>query len=187
MLGGDWTGPAPCGAQVGRENLTDALASKYCISGDPDYKCWQETVVQKTGGLWFSTTKAGDCAGVPDGAQCTWRVKNISKIVNKTCSSNVRFDAVERLGSSRFENCSDSGVGPKRNTSSHCWLDAFYATVLGEGCGMPDCEVKGAPLAALVDAWRRPFLDETDGGCPALAAPVVARAPALRDREGGVI
>ena len=161
---GDSAAPEPCGARVGFANLTEAT-TKYCVSGDQDWRCWQDTVIQKVEpAAWYSTTAAGHCDGAPEGP-CAWRVANVSKVVNKTCADGVRFAAVEALGAAHFANCSS---GAARNASSHCWLAAFFATVLGPGCSEPGCVVRGAPLADLEAAWARPFRDVAAGGCPDL-------------------
>ena len=96
---------------------------------------------------------------------------NVTKIVNKTCANDVRFSAIEAAGADSFAKCADSGVGPRRNTSSHCWLEAFFATVLGPQCSEPDCVVTGMPLANLLGAWELPFAPLDRGGCAALPAP----------------
>lgn len=169
----DCTDP-PCDATaVGYANLTETV--RYCVSGDPDWKCWQDTAVRKTGGSWFSMPAAG--------FQKTWRVAAVKNVINATCAKRTRLDAIEKLGT--FD-CEDSGVGPRRNGSSKCWLQSFFAIVLGPGCGEPNCVVEGADPAALRAAWALPFADPADGGCAPLTPRVAAPANRAGDARFGV-
>ena len=72
------------------------------------------------------------------------------KIVNKTCSDNTIYTTVETYagqhGSTCFQQCEDSGIGPLRNTSSTCWITCFYDTVLGPKAGKPGGETRCSRL-----------------------------------------
>jgi hypothetical protein len=56
-----------------------------CREGQSDWECWRDNVAKKTGGLWYSTTKNGYCGDgtVPAPANCTWKVAQEIKRVNK--------------------------------------------------------------------------------------------------------
>lgn len=91
-----------------------------------------------------------------------------------SCVWQVFFGAVEQSGKACFTACGASAT----NTSSPCWVDCFYRTVLGPGAALPGGKVTGVPLEALVSVLTAPFESEdaTKGGCPALKPPP---APAL--------
>lgn len=120
------------------------------------------TLAKKTGGFWYSTTDKGYCDLNPS-SSCTWRVVEVVKVVNKTCSDNAIYSAVEKEGDQCFTHC--SGTGAARNTSSECWISCFYDTVCGPTCGTPNPSLDGMPLADLKAAWNLPFAPEDQGGC----------------------
>ena len=171
--------PQPCGKAVGAENITAHMAGRHCEVGDVPWQCWHDAVATKTGGMWYSTFGAGYCGDgtSPPPAGCTWRVADFVKRVNKTCSDNAIYNEVEKVdaaaSTSCFKKCTDSGVGPTRNTSSTCWITCFYDTALGPGAAVAGGQVTGMPLSDLVAAWDLPFAssDPSKGGCAALAPP----------------
>ena len=163
-----------CGPAVGMENVTKTHGHD-CARHDPDYRCWATKVAAKFPGLWYSTTSAGYCApGEEPSAECSWRVKEVLKIVNKSCSNDLVFTATENdaEGGACFQACTDSGVGKGgRNTSSPCWIRCLYRSVLGPEAGTPGAPIRGMALATLTQAWDRAFKPESEGGCPALPVP----------------
>jgi hypothetical protein len=175
------TAPPPsgngCNASVGRENVTEKFSHYGCKQGSKNYQCWQANVIKKTGGLWFSTLDEGYCGTDPstEPKNCTWRVKQVVKVVNKTCSDNSIYTKAETYdagtqGEGCFQNAS-CPVGAARNTSSECWIGCFYETLLGPDAGIPGGVVAGWPTADILTAWQKPFMsnDATQGGCPAMS------------------
>lgn len=166
-----------CNATVGRENVTEKFARMGgCRTGEKNYQCWQANVIQKVGGMWYSTTDTGYCGNgtTPEPSNCTWRVKQVTKIVNKTCSDNSIFTKIEKYdatvpGGGCFANMT-CAVGAARNTSSECWISCFYETLLGPDADKPGGTIAGWPTDQLLGAWQQPFLsnEEADGGCPGL-------------------
>ena len=77
--------PTPCNGSVGKENITVFFGKMGCREGQSDWECWRDNVAKKTGGLWYSTTKNGYCGDgtVPAPANCTWKVAQEIKRVNK--------------------------------------------------------------------------------------------------------
>ena len=121
---GGWSRAEQCGPKVGMENITSSSGRRECREGAADWECWKDASARKTGGLWYSTTSAGYCGDGPTALQpgCTWRVSEVVKVVNKTCSDGAIFSEVEKADAEQcFTACTDSGVGPKRNTTSGCW------------------------------------------------------------------
>jgi len=165
-----------CSSAVGRQNLTTWLGDRKCGRGSLLWDCWKDAVGQKTcvdspeGGFWYSTTSSGYCGDDPSSNPpgCSWRVKNVIKRVNKTCSDQSIFSTVEKEGSDCFSTCGSPGA--PRNTSSACWIKCFYATALGPDAGFPGGTIAGMPLDDLQRAWRAPFesTDPSQGGCPNL-------------------
>ena len=146
-----------CGPQVGVVNLS-AVHLPPCEEDDPEWSCWRVAVANKTGGMWYSTTSKGYC-GNPNATECTWRVAEIIKVVNKTCSDDHIYKTVESKNETCFHTC-----GP-RNVTSDCWISCFYNTILGPDSGVPGGVITGLPLSDLVDMWNFPF---SDGSCPGL-------------------
>ena len=162
------------GPAVGRENISqtfgrygDCTWDKYV---EEPWGCWSGNVWKKTGGEWYSTFKGARC-GDGDGA-CTWRVAEVVKVVNKTCSDDSVFSNIEAHDAiGCFDGC--GGKGAARNVSSACWVGCFYRTILGADGMMPtgaDFATTGVSLDDLVEAWDAPFNsdDAAKGGCPAI-------------------
>jgi len=176
-------GPKPCGKAVGYENVTakhtnrTATSPGGCSSRSKEWQCWTSNVVHKLsgdGGAWYSTPTEGYCgdgsAPAPEG--CTWRVVEVAKIVNKTCSDDVIYNTLETYDDQQcFTSCGDSGVGKERNTSSYCWMKCFYTTLLGADAGTPQGGRGGIPGDMVLAAWDKAFVGEEEGGCTALEMP----------------
>ena len=186
----DCTGQKP----VGAENVTTQFGGRGSCNWDTwikyPWSCWGQEVVHKTEGpgvnMWYSSTSAGWC-GAPGAspATCTWSAE-VLKIVNKTCSDNSVYSAVEEYDAQhdgRFAKCPHSTPGPSRNISDVCWIYSFYATVLGPEALLPGGTMGGMPIELLDEAFDRPFNDEAQGGCPAISPPEEA-APPLGARRG---
>ena len=180
-----------CGPKVGYEDLKTHF-DRSCREGDAKWECWKDATGRKTGGSWYSTDSVGYCGdgSAPAPPNCTWSVKEVVKVVNKSCSDDLIYTAVESAayqveaaraeGSATcFDGCRDSGVGPKRNTSSACWIECFFNVALGPDAGNPGGQIGGLPLEKMLDAWNAPFLPVTQGGCPPLGDEI-RRAPPRR-------
>ena len=174
----------PNSSAVGLMNLTAVSAEdSFGNCSSPDDGCrrenltkvdrWRFNTWQKLGGEWYSTPRSGLCAAgrrIGDG-NCTWRVKRLLKTVDKQCADRGVFSVVEahdRRGC--FTNCPQP-----RNTSSACWTECFYETMLGPlaGDGLGDAFLRGGvPVSALEKAWLAPFgsSEPSRGGCPDLLA-----------------
>ena len=131
--------------------------------------------MRKTGGMWYSTTRAGWC-GAPDAdpKTCTWNAV-VEKVVNKSCSDNLIYEAIEAYdhasGAKCFEACPSRKQHPfrARNTSDVCWIYCFYQTVVGASAMLPSGgEIGGMPLDRIRAAFDAPFKPPAKGGCPAL-------------------
>ena len=144
------------------------------------WSCWSWPIVGKTGGMWYSTTQAGYC-GAPgaDEKTCTWDAV-VEKVVNKSCSDGVIYDAIEAYdhspaGSQCFERCPSRVWHPlrrQRNTSDVCWIYCFYQTIIGASAMLPSGgQLGGMPLEQITAAFEKPFASVADGGCPPLAPP----------------
>eukprot|EP00755_Sulcionema_specki_P014778 Sspe_Gene.57631::Locus_31612_Transcript_2_3_Confidence_0.500_Length_1221::g.57631::m.57631 len=155
----------PCPPQVGRENVSLHYVQQKCKAGEPDWECWRSAISEKTGGWWYSTVKDGYCGAVGASDPCYWRVVEVVKVVNKTCSDNSIHSTVEAYGKPCFSACPQP-----TNTSSTCWIDCFYTTTLGPDAAKPGGAIAGIPLKDLITAWDAPFASEdpTKGGCPPL-------------------
>lgn len=188
---GGFRSTTPCPAAVGYENVTAHFGTRACRPGNADWECWRANVAKKTGGSWYSTTEKGYCGdgSSPPPKNCTWRVAEVVKVVNKTCSDNSVYNILEHYkpeATSCFSTCADSKLGPQRNTSSPCWIKCFYETVLGPDSGKPGGAVSGVDLDDLVRGWQKAFTssEAKDGGCPALPRAQVGKC--LHSKEGEV-
>lgn len=130
-----------------------------CHPQNPDWTCWHDNIVRKTGGLWFSTLKEGQCGGTTVEDNCTWAVK-ATKTVNETCMHESIVDALVEHTPACFQGCPQ----PK-NESSSCFIDCFFTSLLGEGAGDNTTgKLGGIPLSKLEEGWTRAF----NGRCPLL-------------------
>jgi len=151
-------------SKVGRENITETFSEYQQCTWDQfmktPWQCWSSSVFRKTGGMWYSTFEEGEGTA--------WKVLEVQKVVNKSCSDDVIYSAIEAYDDvSCFDACSR-----QRNTSSACWVGCFYRTVLGADGMLPSGfdNPGGMPYEALADAWDRPFASDAParGGCPAV-------------------
>jgi hypothetical protein len=177
---GSYAEPYACNAQraVGVENISNALAKlvppcTWAQWMDGPWTCWQISVATKTGGLWYSTTRAGWCdTPGADPSTCTWRAREI-KAVNKTCADGIIFDAVEAYdathGSGCFDRCPRIRVpgAARRNTTDACWIYCYFETMLGRDGVLPGRPLGGMPMALVEAAFEKPFAPVGEGGCPA--------------------
>jgi len=148
-------------------------------SAAPDF--WRYNLAQRIGGQWWSTVAAvdgvggGECTeghGKPAG--CSWRLVETVKVVTNDCASRSMNAAVVEAGEGAgcFKKC----LQPT-NTSSVCWVDCFYDTVLGpKGSTQPLVNTShaddGLSTAQLLAMWAAPFDSDNlaEGGCPAVHA-----------------
>lgn len=160
--------PIPCTPPVGMVNITQMFGNAThggpfsCNKFAANYTCWRENAANKLGGLWYSTLVEGAC-NATSGPDCTWRLVEVVKRVNKTCSDNVIYSTVEAQNQPCFAGCG------ARNTTSPCWINCFYDTVLGpEAAYSPT--FSGIPVSDLLNAWDMPFASEdpSQGGCPSM-------------------
>ena len=145
------------------------LAIRFCAQFGASGR---DSVSRKTGGTWYSTLAQGYCGDgtAPAPAGCTWKVTNVDKVINKTCSDRSIYNAIESYGAKNgacFANA-NCATGLARNTSATCWIDCFYEVLLGPGGGQPGGAITGMPVEILFDAWSKPFesVDPAQGGCP---------------------
>jgi hypothetical protein len=97
-----------------------------------------------------------------DDKPCFWRVVNVQKRINRTCSERTVNAGVVARNPACFNGCAQP-----TNTTSTCWIHCFYSTLLGDrsntslvpasaGLGMP-----GRDIQAL---WDSPFA--AGSACP---------------------
>jgi hypothetical protein len=163
----------PCEQTLGMEDLRDSFGGHFheCRPGYPSYYCYLSATFSKlntttTRSLWYSSLSSGYCALHPTAPTCTWRVVAVEKIVTRECHAKVFGSAVQSTRPSSA--CLDGCGSQATNTSSPCWTDCFYQAAMGPESATPGGKVGGMSLAALTDAWERPFLPEEQGGCPPL-------------------
>lgn len=145
---------------------------------------WHANVLRKIRGLWYSTWADGECRpDDPSQVFCSWRVVATVKKISKECSDAafnaviVQGDKIAPWGARCFDGCS---AAEQKNTTSKCWLECFYANVLGRNGSSQfmnySSPESGIPLSELRTTWNRPFLPVAQGGCPSVlpsASPVV--------------
>jgi hypothetical protein len=122
---------------VGMEDLKSVDWGQHDVGNNlTEISAWHDNVMNKVGGLWFSTQRSGYCDD-PDGPKtggCSWRVAKVIKRIPKNCSDSaidsavVNYDMASKNGRRCFSQCSASD---RANTSSVCYTRCFYATVLG--------------------------------------------------------
>ena len=120
-------------------------------------------------GNWSSTAAAGQCDPATRGAPagCSWRMVQEVKRASKTCADVSIGRYVEASDERKcFESC---GAADRTNSSSPCWINCFFSTMLGPNSTTVIPSPGGIPIEALFEAWRRPFESDeaAQGGCPA--------------------
>lgn len=157
----------PCQNPVGRINVTDESGWAHELPNPNNtyerssYRYYFYNAAQKLGGIWYSTLKQGNCdrpesASLPQ-ANCTWRIAEVAKRVNKTCQESKVFDVVEKEGAQCFAGCSHDGK-VHRNLTDGCWTRCFYDTALGPNSSTTAYPVNvsstvGMSRKVLTDAW----------------------------------
>ena len=124
-------GGGGCNASIGAR-ACNRMGGRSCYSREPNWSCWRGKTAMKTvDGMWFSTLANGLCNSTA--SFCTWRVLEVAKRVSQSCLNNNLYDAVEGYNRSAFAPCGT------RNTSSTCWIEAFYDSFQGkmEGATLP--------------------------------------------------
>eukprot|EP00038_Savillea_parva_P014792 m.217466 g.217466 ORF g.217466 m.217466 type:complete len:413 (+) comp29115_c0_seq1:66-1304(+) len=154
------------------------VATRPIPPESPPWAYWKTGLVLKFGaGIWYSTVSAttipspvgGECTdGHARPPNCSWRVVSEVKRVSKTCSDasvNAFVQASDQRGC--FNACPPND---RTNTSSLCWVECFFDTLLGQNSSTHVNTTGGLPLESASTAWRRPFASEdpTQGGCPPL-------------------
>jgi hypothetical protein len=131
---------------------------------------WKAGIVKYFGaGLWWSTERTGECtggSGVPAG--CSWRVVKELKRVPKLCADASIGEYIQAADKNRcFGACPAT---ERHDSSSGCWINCFFQTLLGPGCDKSLNGTGAMPLADAVTAWERPFssTDTAKGGCPSI-------------------
>jgi hypothetical protein len=195
---GPYAAPFACNDQqaVGVEDISTALTDvvppcTWAKWMEAPWQCWQISVAEKTGGLWYSTTRAGWCdAPDADPSTCTWRAR-VLKVVNKTCTDGIIFDAVEAYdaehGSRCFRQCPSpaarAGAPGRRNTTDPCWIYCYFETLLGRDGVLPGRPLGGMPMELVKEAFEKPFAPANDGGCPDVAHRGSGEEMALAQRK----
>ena len=111
------------------------------------------------GGRWFSL------ASKDEGK--FWRNATVVKAINSRCQAAGLDQAVQSRGKACFDACPQP-----TNSTSACWVDCFFATVLGSGHNSSLHPTGGMPHGDVTAAWLRGFRsdDPAQGGCPACPA-----------------
>ena len=183
----------PCTLEQGRLNLTNAQGQPYGVwshgknKGLTRIDYWRYNVADLLGGHWYSTPSTGLCDS-KHALACTWRVAEVVKKVSRACHDQSMFASVTRYAayvskSSGKPDCFDQCPGGAKNTSSPCWIECYYNTMLGPhsstGFGTATSPfLRGhMPIEALETAWLAPFVssDPKKGGCPDIQASRVNR------------
>jgi len=147
-----------------------------CYDGASKIDCWHGNTLRKTNGFWYSTWAEGECRpNDPTQKSCSWSLTGQDQKIGKSCSDGVINAAIAEgdrnasWGARCFDKCS---TNDQKNASSQCWIECFYANVLGplgNSQAMNHSSPNfGIPLSELQAAWEKPFLPVAQGGCPAL-------------------
>jgi hypothetical protein len=141
----------PTTTAVGKASCADRYAKPH---GSPPTKfdLWKFQSAKLMGGNWYSTQAGGSCDD-PGAAECTWRVVDVVKTVNATCSNSNLHKAVVAHNQSCFAACGRD----EHDTRSDCWTECFYTTVFNGGMQASD----------LSSSWLKAFesTEAGDGGC----------------------
>merc|ERR1711957_303407 len=125
--------------------------------------------------MGYSTEAKGQCSGGQIDDSCWWRLAATQRTVNATCVDNAVISSVQK----RRPDCWKACPQPT-NQSSACWLECLFDTMVGN-------ETKG--IAALTKEeitapFAQAFMDEKDGGCPAVVCRSDADCKLAGDKTG---
>lgn len=122
------------------------------------YDWWESNLVSKlisTGnGYWYSTLKSGEGS--------TWKNQKLIKRIAKNCSDGIHYSAIEHAGQKCFASSGKCKTGKQRVVSAPCWINCYYATVLGPRANASYDTTGGMSVSALQHIWDRGFEE-----CPA--------------------
>ena len=167
-----------CNHSIGVQTVRSLPWYRLPKPGSPAPDFWRYNLAQRIGGQWWSTVGAvngvggGECtAGRGSPAGCTWRLVATVKVVGKPCADRSMNAAVVKAGQGAgcFSRCPQP-----TNTTSVCWVECFYDTVLGPKGSTQPVNVShtgdGLSNNELLAMWNAPFesTDPQRGGCPAL-------------------
>jgi len=151
--GKSWGHSSPCPARVGRENITE-LFGRFPIDKDtPPTTYWLKNLVDRTGGMWYSTLDIGQCDGA--GAEsCEWKIVERVKRINATCQDGMVSDLLQENGKECFAGCGSQ----RTNASSPCFANCYYTTLLGSGSGNTYPVKGGLSRQDILDVWDKSFV-----------------------------
>jgi len=163
---GSWRHKTPCEAPVGRVDVAKRERAHHIPSFAPTWAYWRTNLAIKTGGYWFSTVKAGKCAGshMTGGGPCTWKVVETKRTIVAACLETRIAQAVQKHDPSCFSKCAQP-----QNASSPCVAACYMKTILGPDAGSRLINAtEGMPRQLLSTAWSSAFAsaDPSKGGCP---------------------
>ncbi len=119
-------------------------------------------------GTWYSNTVDGRCNSTRSDEDCWWRLKETRRTINQTCAdlrvqqAIIAYDKHQRGGQSCWNSCQQP-----HNTSSVCYLDCLFTTILG------DKNTGSMPAELITNAFENAFRfsNGTMGGCPSVHIP----------------
>lgn len=139
-------------------NMAPEPGTRYPHRMNFDY--WDYNVAallgDRGGGRWYSLRKEDEGK--------FWRNAKIVKVINAGCQAT----ALDALVAKRGEGCFRSCPQPL-NTSTTCWVDCFFETVLGKGHNTSVTPAGGMEPGDVTGAWLQGFNsdDPAEFGCPA--------------------
>ncbi len=155
-------------AELGSQNPTTTFWSRPQSpnhGSKPDSETasrWQTNLANRTnqvgtGTHWYSTLEAGNCDD-PSAQGCHWRLVEIVKKVSSDCMRQHVHSALHTSGAKCFQGCSQP-----TNSSSLCYIECFYESLLGIDGGRTTPAVGGMSGEEIVGLWLQAF-----EACPAL-------------------
>lgn len=149
---------AKCPTAVGKQDVGKMFQNtkmmKLDSSGPPTH--WMFNLVNRTGGLWYSTLDIGECDN-PASTSCDWKLIESVRQVNATCQGNHVEAKVESLLPACYSKCTDPN-----DQKSLCYINCYYSGLLG-----PDSSTKfpsdgGLTGPEIANIWVSAF-----DACPA--------------------
>ena len=192
-----WPGSAQCEYTCFGWKFGRSVGRQPVCSGDP-HKCEMAPTPSRAEGamkwdFWNFNTAALLGTGVGGGEWYSlaakqhgvaWRNATVVKAVNQRCQARALDELVQERGALCFGACPQP-----RNHSSACWIDCFFATVLGPKADTtlkpPGAQAGAIDVHELTTAWERGLSDcpacPEAGSCP--WQPSVAVVHDMHDHE----
>lgn len=155
-----------CPPTVGMKDLSGGINfGPKPKKGDPKYTWWLSNLVERVQGIWYSMPAAGECKDDSAPGDCYWKIVETKRRVYQSCQEKHIFSNITAENAQCFSSCPEP-----TNTTSNCFIDCFFSTILGQDSGLQNVtgqEGQGWSKEKIVSLWSSSVTNgPLHGGCP---------------------